>query len=119
MSKKPFQSTICQETSFKCAVKIIGDSWILLIIKELLKGSQRFNVLLEKVSGISPRTLSSRLKLLEQKKLINRISFDQVPPKVEYNLTPNGQEISKLIDSIQDFADIYFVFCGQNNTGTD
>lgn len=103
---------ICEQTAFDCVVKIVGDEWILKIIQQLLKGSQRFNQLQNKVKA-SPNTLSSKLKLLEEKKLIQRISHHEIPPRVEYNLTPTGEEMSKLIDAIQSFANANFSHCGQ------
>jgi DNA-binding HxlR family transcriptional regulator len=66
---------------------IIGGRWTLLILRDLFSGTRRFGELRKSLSGISPRTLSARLKFLEQEGIVERKVYAEVPPRVEYSLT--------------------------------
>jgi DNA-binding HxlR family transcriptional regulator len=79
------------------ALAIIGDKWTALIILELAEGSRRFSVLERTLTGISPRTLSQRLDNLETEGIISKQSFAEVPPRVEYRLTPKGSDIIPIL----------------------
>lgn len=77
-------------------IEVLGQKWTLLILKQLDgKTKKRFNELQKDVGHISPRTLSKRLKELEQEKLIAKEQFNEIPPRVEYYLTPSGQDLIK------------------------
>jgi DNA-binding HxlR family transcriptional regulator len=52
---------------------------------------------MEQLEGVSPKTLSDTLKILEREKLIDRKTFNEIPPRVEYTLTANGQELREVI----------------------
>jgi DNA-binding HxlR family transcriptional regulator len=78
-------------------LSIIGKKWSMLIIQELLGGTMRFTDLEKKLSTISPRTLSQRLKEMETHDLITRTTYPSIPPKVEYTLTSKGMKLSKVI----------------------
>ena len=76
----------------------ISKKWALLIINKLgVSGRLRFNDLMSELEGISPRTLSETLKELQREHLINRESFSEIPPRVEYFLTEDGSELRKAI----------------------
>ncbi len=66
--------------------QIIGGKWTLLIIRDLATGVKRFNQLERSLQGISPKTLSERLRTLEEEGIILRQTFAEVPPRVEYSL---------------------------------
>ncbi len=104
-------NSICKDTAFDCVIKIIADPWTLHIIRSLLKGEMRFNELSTKIGSITSATLSSKLKLLEEKKLVNRVSFNEIPPKVIYSLTETGQDLSKIISSLESFSLKHFGWC--------
>ncbi|EPY14620.1 MULTISPECIES: winged helix-turn-helix transcriptional regulator [Paenibacillus] len=71
---------------------IIGTKWTFLIIRDLLiEGTMRFSDLLKAMDGISPKTLSLRLKELEQHDIVMRKVYPEVPPRVEYSLTERGK----------------------------
>lgn len=89
------------------ALKIVGDSWSILIVKVLLTSSARFNQLKDQVPDITNTMLSSRLKYLQIKGILNRRVLNTSPVAVEYNLTPLGRGLEPIITSIQDFADRY------------
>jgi len=76
------------------AIDIIGSKWTFLIIRDLLiDGTLRFGDLLRSLNGISPKTLSLRLRELEKFGLVNRIVYPEIPPKVEYKLTEKGRSL--------------------------
>lgn len=82
----------------KGVIDIIGKKWALLIINAVGNhGKLRFNGLMEELNGISPKTLSDTLKKLKAEGLIERKSFAEIPPRVEYTLTKNGKELRKAI----------------------
>jgi len=79
-------------------IDTIGKKWTLLVINAIGNhGMLRFNEILEELKGISPTTLANTLKNLEREKLVNRVNFPQIPPKVEYSLTKDGVELRKAI----------------------
>ena len=82
----------------KGIIDIIGKKWALLIINALRnQGKLRFNDLMKQLGGISPKTLSDTLKELQVEKLINRESFAEIPPRVEYSLSQDGMELGEAI----------------------
>jgi len=95
---------MCKESSQVCfcplegVIDTIGKKWALLIINTAGNhGKLRFNKLMEELKGISPKTLTDTLKELQKEGLINRESFAEIPPRVEYSLTKDGVELRKAI----------------------
>ncbi len=83
---------------------IISGKWTLLILRDLSRGVNRFSALERSLDGISPKTLSERLKSLEKAGIITRESFAEVPPRVEYTLTSMGWDLIPLIDHMRDYG---------------
>lgn len=83
---------------------IISGKWTLLILRDLSKGMNRFSVLERSLAGISPKTLSERLKSLEKAGVVTRKSYPEVPPRVEYTLTSMGWDLIPLIDHMRDYG---------------
>jgi DNA-binding HxlR family transcriptional regulator len=81
--------------------KIIGGKWTLLIIRDLAPGVKRFNQLERSLRGISPRTLSERLRSLEEQGIITRQTFAEVPPRVEYSLTEKGRDLVEVVECMR------------------
>lgn len=77
--------------------RIISGKWTLLIIRDLASGVKRFNQLERSLRGISPRTLSERLRSLEEEGIVLRETFPEVPPRVEYSLTVKGRDLIEVI----------------------
>jgi DNA-binding HxlR family transcriptional regulator len=76
------------------ALDIIGDRWTILILRDLLRdGPRRFLDFAASLRGISPNTLSARLKNLEEHGIVTRRLYEQHPPRAEYLLTPKGREL--------------------------
>ncbi len=83
---------------------IISGKWTLLILRDLSQGINRFSVLERSLAGISPKTLSERLKSLEKAGVITRKSYPEVPPRVEYTLTGMGWDLIPLINHMRDYG---------------
>ncbi len=86
---------------------LIGDMWTLAIIYNLLDGCKRFGELLDALGKVSPKTISQRLKMLEERGFVNRHAFAEIPPRVEYSLTEKGQAFANVIEAIQEFGNRY------------
>ena len=83
------------------AMDIIGGKWKLPIIWKLYQNkTMRYNELKRSLSGITNIMLTRSLRSLEESGLVNRIEFNQIPPKVEYSLTDNGQELVPALEAI-------------------
>ena len=83
---------------------IISGKWTLLILRDLSNGINRFSTLERSLAGISPKTLSERLKSLEEADIITRTAYPEVPPRVEYTLTPKGQDLIPFIDHMREYG---------------
>lgn len=88
------------------ACSIMGNKWTPLLITQLAKGTQRFSAM-QSATGIGPRTLSQRLDELEQKKIITKKTFAEVPPRVEYSLTQKGNDLIPILKSMAAWGDKY------------
>ena len=94
----------CATSPMGRAIRLIGDAWVLLIIINLLRGPKRFNELRELMGRISSKTLTQRLRALEEMGFVQRRAFLEIPPRVEYHLTEKGQEFGDVIAAIEQFA---------------
>jgi DNA-binding HxlR family transcriptional regulator len=81
--------------------EIISGKWTLLIIRDLADSSLRFCELERSLDGISPRTLSLRLRALEEQGVLERRTYPEVPPRVEYALTDKGKALVPLIEDMR------------------
>src|SRR6201992_3834446 len=84
--------------------EIVCGKWTLLVIRDLADGRSRFCELERSLAGISPRTLSLRLRALEEEGIVERQTFPEVPPRVEYILTPKGRALVPLIESMRAYG---------------
>lgn len=87
------------------AIKIIGDKWSGFIIRELTAGPRRFGELQTALPGISPRTLSQRLDSLETEAVVSKKTYAEAPPRVEYSLTPKGEDLIPILQSMIAWGD--------------
>lgn len=84
---------------------IIGTKWMFLIIRDLmLEEVMRFSELQKSMSGISPKTLSLRLRELEANNIITRKVYAEVPPRVEYSLTEKGKQLRGIMVEMKRFG---------------
>jgi DNA-binding HxlR family transcriptional regulator len=84
---------------------IVCGKWTLLLVRDLAEGCSRFCELERSLAGISPRTLSLRLRALEEEGIVERQTFAEVPPRVEYSLTPKGQALIPIIEGMRDYGE--------------
>lgn len=88
-------------------LQLIGDKWKVLIIRDLLTGTKRFNELMRSVTGITQKVLTSHLRAMEKAGLLTRKVYPQVPPKVEYTLTETGYSLKPILDSMMVWGSRY------------
>jgi DNA-binding HxlR family transcriptional regulator len=86
-----------------CA-EILGGKWTILLIRDLAEGRSRFCELERSLEGISPRTLSLRLRALEEQGIVERKTFPEVPPRVEYSLTAKGEALVPIIEDMRAYG---------------
>src|SRR5260370_38913087 len=84
--------------------EIVCGKWTLLVIRDLAEGRSRFCELERSLRGISPRTLSLRLRALEEEGIVERQTFPEVPPRVEYALTEKGRALVPLIEQMRAYG---------------
>jgi DNA-binding HxlR family transcriptional regulator len=84
--------------------EVVCGKWTLLMIRDLAEGNRRFCELERSLEGISPRTLSLRLRALEDEGIVERHTYPEVPPRVEYALTDKGVALSPLIDDMRTYG---------------
>ena len=84
--------------------EIVCAKWTILIVRDLADGRSRFCELERSLSGISPRTLSLRLRALEEEGILERRTYPEVPPRVEYALTEKGWALVPIIDSMRRYG---------------
>ncbi|MDN3517541.1 helix-turn-helix domain-containing protein [Aquisalimonas lutea] len=85
----------------------IGDQWSLLILEALAPGTLRFNALMREIGDVSKQMLSRTLKQLEQDGFITRTLYPEVPPRVEYTLTPLGRSFLEPMRQLVAWADAH------------
>ena len=92
----------CPKTmlSIKDALEVLEGKWKLLILFSLSDGPKRFKEISRAVGGITDKTLSKELKILEANDLITREVFDTFPPKVQYTITAHGISLEKVLDEL-------------------
>jgi DNA-binding HxlR family transcriptional regulator len=93
-----------ESCSVAACAEILGTKWTALIVHELSEGPRRFSEIEHSCAGISPRTLSERLRALEQEGILARESFAERPPRVEYALTGKGEALLPCIDAMRRFG---------------
>jgi DNA-binding HxlR family transcriptional regulator len=86
---------------------IVCGKWTLLLVRELHEGRSRFGELERALTGISPRTLSLRLRALEEEGIVRRTTHAEVPPRVEYALTEKGIALLPIIESMRDYGETW------------
>ena len=84
------------------AVGVLDGKWTLLILRELFQGTRRFGELRAVLDGVSPKTLTERLRYLEDCGVVLRTIYPEIPPRVEYSLTELGQKAWPVIEALRD-----------------
>jgi DNA-binding HxlR family transcriptional regulator len=81
-------------------LELVGDRWTLLLVRDLLDGTRRFQDFQARQRGIAPNILSDRLKLMEEHGLVTRRFYSDHPPRAEYTLTGKGRELGVVIGAL-------------------
>jgi DNA-binding HxlR family transcriptional regulator len=103
---------VSNETCPVCrTAEIVCGKWTLLVIRDLADGRSRFCELERSLQGISPRTLSLRLRALEEEGVVERQTFPEVPPRVEYALTEKGRALVPLIEDMRTYGREWLADC--------
>jgi DNA-binding HxlR family transcriptional regulator len=93
-----------QDAATTAALTILGQKWVLRIIRALSEQTQRFCELQDALGGANSATLSARLKLLEDEGLVDRRLVSSLPPWVEYSLTDKGRDLARALAPIDRWA---------------
>lgn len=86
---------------------ILSNKWKCLILRDLIEGTKRFNELNKSIIGISAKVLTENLRELENDGIVIRKTYAVVPPKVEYSLSPKGEELKPIIDLMKEYGNKY------------
>lgn len=100
----PMTTESCPVTS---AVQVIGGKWKLFIVFHLMSGTKRFGELKRLIPGATQQMMTAQLRELERDGLVDRKVFAQVPPKVEYSLTPLGTALDEVTRHLADWGKQY------------
>lgn len=101
MAKNKLQISECPITR---TMELIGGKWSLPIVFTLMKATKRFKELERSIEGINTRMLVKELKQLEESGIVFREVFAEVPPRVEYSLTPKGKALKKVLVELQSWG---------------
>lgn len=84
--------------------RIVSGKWTLLLLRDLAEGPRRFGELQRSLAGISPGTLSLRLRSLEEEGIVERREYAEMPPRVEYRLTPKGEHLVPIVEAMRAYG---------------
>ena len=88
-------------------LSLISDKWTVIILRDLLTGTKRFNELMRSVTGITQKVLTSHLRNMESNGLLIRKVYAEVPPRVEYTLTETGYSLKPILDAMYAWEEDY------------
>lgn len=88
-------------------LKLIGNKWEVLVLRDLMPGTKRFGELKQSIGGVSQKVLTSKLREMEADGLVERHVFAEVPPRVEYSLTPLGRTLKPVLDAMEQWGTAY------------
>ena len=88
-------------------LSLISDKWTVIILRDLLTGTKRFNELMRSVTGITQKVLTSHLRNMESNGLLIRKVYAEVPPRVEYTLTETGYSLKPILDAMYAWGEDY------------
>lgn len=101
MAKKSVQAC-----PIETLLKLIGNKWKILILRDLLAGTKRFGEL-RNSTGASQKVLTSNLRELESDELLTRKAYAEIPPRVEYSLTDLGVSLAPVLDAMAEWGEDY------------
>ena len=86
---------------------LISDKWKVLIIRDLLPGTKRFGELRKSIGSVSQKVLTTQLRQMEERGLLTRTVYPEVPPRVEYALTELGHSLEPVLEAMRDWGEAY------------
>ena len=86
---------------------LIGDKWKVLILRDLMPGTKRFGELKKSIGSVSQKVLTAQLRDMEEKGLVSRKAYAEVPPRVEYSLTELGKSLCPVLDALREWGENY------------
>ena len=86
---------------------LIGDKWKVLILRDLMSGTKRFGELKKSLGSVSQKVLTAQLRAMEESGLVRRKVYAEVPPRVEYSLTPLGVSLKPILDAMLAWGEDY------------
>lgn len=104
---------------FVTSQKLLQGKWSILIMHYLSEGTLRFGELQSRMPEVTHSTLSAQLKRLEEEGLVDRRAYSEVPPRVEYTLTPIGASFQSVLDSIEDWGNEYIAYLSRTADAAD
>ncbi|MEG6569269.1 helix-turn-helix domain-containing protein [Thermoanaerobacterium thermosaccharolyticum] len=107
MRRENFMKKELPSCPVETTLSLIGNKWKILILRELLKGTKRFNELKKAIDSISQKVLTQQLRSMEEDGLVKRKVYAEVPPKVEYSLTELGISLKPILDSMYLWGEQY------------
>ena len=109
--------------SYHCTIEagiaMIGGKYKVMILYYLMQGALRYNQIAKALPKATPKMLSQQLKELESDGIIKRILYPVVPPKTEYLLTPLGEALKPVIESLCAWSQYYYEACGVEDIHKD
>src|SRR5438105_2760757 len=87
------------------AAKLLGDKWTLIVLRDHAEVPRSFKDLERLGEGISPSVLASRLKELEEQRIVTRTSYNEIPPRVEYELTDKGRDALPVLEALRTYGE--------------
>lgn len=97
---------------------LIGDKWKVLILRDLMPGTKRFGELKKSIGSVSQKVLTAQLRDMEQNGLVHREVFAEVPPRVEYSLTPLGESMRPILAAMEQWGSAYKAGLEQGEAST-
>jgi DNA-binding HxlR family transcriptional regulator len=99
--------------SVEAAIGLIDGKWKSVVLFHLLNGTLRFNEIRRQIVNVSPRMLTRQLRELEEDGLVERTVYAQVPPKVEYSLSPLGMTMQPVLQALKVWGDAHIGLYGK------
>lgn len=107
MFRTPTQRKVCQECPIAKTANLVGDSTTLLIVRDLSRGAKGFSELVTLLPKVSTRTLTNKLKNLENEGVLIRQEKSGFPPRVTYSLTTKGRGLAPVINALGQYGKKY------------
>lgn len=120
MAKARFSRFDCSPgCAVEAAVGLIDGKWKSVILFHLLSGTLRFGELRRHLANVTPRMLTNQLRELEEDGIVERKVYAQVPPKVEYSLSPLGRSMEPILLALKDWGDAHLGLYGKPSVADD